>query len=84
MNNTTEITQELEARLAETEPAERLTSLDRLIPRASAVLDRLNELNFGARLNDGEDAEVLALQLAVDTVRILREFRDNNPVDPRW
>ena len=84
MNSTAQIPQELEERLAETESMERFTSLDRLVPRASSTLDRLNELRFGARLKDGEDVEELALQLAVDAVRILREFRENNPVDPDW
>lgn len=84
MNATTEITPELELRLVETEAAERFTSLDRLLPRASATLDRLNELNFGARLNDGEDVEELALRLACDTIRIMREFTVNNPVDQDW
>ncbi|MGN1273698.1 MAG: hypothetical protein ACI4UF_03840 [Thermoguttaceae bacterium] len=84
MNNTLSLTSELKARLMETEPAERFTSLDRLIPRASAALDRLDELRFGTRPNDGEDVEELALQLASDAVRILREFHENNPVDPDW
>ncbi|MDO4857582.1 MAG: hypothetical protein Q4A17_06540 [Thermoguttaceae bacterium] len=80
----TEITPELELRLTETEAAERFTSLDRLLPRASATLERLNELAFGARLDDGEDAEELTLQLACDTIRIMREFHVNNPVDQTW
>ena len=80
----TEIIPELESRLLATEAAERFTSLDRLLPRASATLERLNELAFGARLDDGEDVEELTLQLAVDAVRILREFTVNNPVDCDW
>ena len=80
----TEITPELESRLLATEAAERFTSLDRLLPRASATLERLTERAFGARLDDGEDVEELTLQLAVDAVRILREFTVNNPVDQTW
>lgn len=84
MSNVTQIMREINKALADTERTERFTSLDRLVPRATATLERLDALRWGDRLKDGESVEALTLGLAVDAVRILNEFRENNPVDPDW
>ena len=82
--NITQIMQELNAVLVQTESTDRFTSLDCLLPRIRTTLARLDAIRWGDRLKDGESVEALALRLASDAVRVLNEFRQNSPVDPDW
>lgn len=79
-----DICDELKVRLAEIERMEQFTSLDRLIPCLRNTLGRLDAIRWGDRLKDGESTDELALGLAVDAIRLVNEFRENNPVDPNW
>lgn len=78
------ICDEVKELLLQTEPTEQFTSLDRLMSRVHEKLARLEALRWGEYPKENESIEGITLSLAADVIRILKEFRNSEPLDPDW